>query len=388
MTSRKANYDLLRVLAMLGIILFHHFGNYTPNHFAALTDGFDYDHYFYDFINNTPAIPGSVSKLTLLMDFCYGHFGNGGNYIFMLFTGYFLFGRDVSIPKRLQKAGKVLYAIFFYGIILTLVHFAAMKLFFPFSCYPSYRPLFTLPNWLSGENLWYLQAYGLFLIVILPLLKLFENKLTRQKHLYLALVLIFIRFLAYSKYLPNLWLSSRMLDFIMWYYIGGYLSRYAVALSGKKTVLLALSYLMVYFLYEYYWRYSCGIEYEPADYSYISVMQPFVCCLLFALLAFFLFDHLKLRSARLSRLLGTLSSATIGIYIFHYNVITLSFLLGNSYWWHDWSRRGYFLFAILDSILLFAIGFVLDLFRQKSFARVEAAITKHFFHGTEGACPS
>ena len=38
----------------------------------------------------------------------------------------------------------------------------------------AYRPIFTLPNWLSSSNMWYLQAYGCFILVILPILKLFD----------------------------------------------------------------------------------------------------------------------------------------------------------------------------------------------------------------------
>ena len=174
MAKRKANYDLLRIIAMLGIIMFHHFGSRTPNRFVELSSGFTNSTYFYDFINN---VPGKVSSVSLLMDFCYGHLGNGGNLVFMLLTGYFLFGRKITFPKRVRSAGKVLYAILFYGIVLTLINAALLKFAYPFDCFKGYLPLFTLPNWLSGDNMWYLQAYGIFILVILPLLKLFEEKL-------------------------------------------------------------------------------------------------------------------------------------------------------------------------------------------------------------------
>ena len=37
---------------MSGIIIFHHFGTRTLNHFVKLTNGFTEKSYFYDFINN------------------------------------------------------------------------------------------------------------------------------------------------------------------------------------------------------------------------------------------------------------------------------------------------------------------------------------------------
>ena len=61
-----------------------------------------------------------------------------------------------------------------------LIHWFILARFYPISDYSSYNTIFKLPNWLSGENLWYLQAYGCFILVILPILKLFERKLTRK----------------------------------------------------------------------------------------------------------------------------------------------------------------------------------------------------------------
>lgn len=351
MQKRKANIDLLKILAMLGIILFHHFGNRIPNQFVQLTEGFTAETYFYDFINN---VPGGVSKVSLIMDFCYGHFGDGGNFIFMLITGYFLFGREISFPKRIRTISNVLYAIFFHGVVLTIINIILSR-------------LFTLPNWLSGENLWYLQAYGIFILCVLPLLKLFEDKLTQKTHLCLALSLIFINFLAYSKYLPNIWLSFRLVEFIMCYYIGGYFSKYRLRISTKKLLIFSAIYLVSYFLYEYYWRYFNAKQYEPSQYSYISVMQPFICCIIFALLCFSFFNNMNIPS---SKILSNISSTTIGIYIFHFNFIGISVSIANKYWWHDWSRNGYFLFAIIDSVLLFVIGFLIDSVRLWSYKKI------------------
>ena len=44
---RELNIELLRILAMLCIVLFHHFGNKTPNSFISLPSGFTENSYFY-----------------------------------------------------------------------------------------------------------------------------------------------------------------------------------------------------------------------------------------------------------------------------------------------------------------------------------------------------
>ncbi len=372
MKKRKPNFDLLRVFAIFCIIIFHHFSKNTPTLFITLPAEYDKStHFFYDLINN---IPGSVSKLSLVMDFCYGHFGNGGNLIFMMITGYFLFGREISFPKRIRIVANILYAILFHGIVRTVIDLIILYVYLPLSN-ETYHPIFNLPNWFSGDNMWYLQVYGLFILIVLPILKLFENKLTQKNHLCLVIALIFINFLSYRKYIPNVWLSTKMEHFIMCYYMGGYISRYKVRIRSKKLALYTLIYLAAYFIFEYSWRYSCVTSFKkPLQYSYLDVMQPFVCALIFAVLCFLIAVNIKMPSGVLSKAVESLSVSTIGIYIFHYNCISLSFLFADKFWWHDWSQKGYFIFIILNSILLFIAGYVIDLFRRLSYKRFETAL--------------
>lgn len=372
MEKRNTNFDLLKILAMLGIVLFHHFGTTTPNHFVELADGFSGTTYFYDFLNNTN---GHVTKISLVMDFCYSHLGEGGNFIFMIITGYFLFGRSISFPKRIRKAAGVLYAILFYGIVHTVIHIFMLKYYYPLDSDSTFRPLFSLPNWLGGETLWYLQAFGCFILFVLPLLKLFENKLTQKTHLCLALALLFVPFLAYEKYFPNLLLSKRILQFITFYYVGGYFSKYRVKISSKILIPLGFSYILLFFAYDYYWRFSHTAVYKPSEYSYTYAISPFICCSLYALLLFLIFNNIKVPGL-LAKPVKTLSVSTIGIYCFHYYTISFSFIIADSLGWHHWSGKGFFFFSVMDTLLLFAIGVLLDLVRQYTYKRIEKLASK------------
>ena len=371
--KRKANLDLLRIFAIFIIILFHHFSHNMPAHFITLPANYDPGtNFYYDVINNYYR---EVSKLALVMDFFYGHFGNGGNLIFMTITGYFLFGKKISFPRRVRTVANILYAILFHGIVLTIIYFFMMVRYFPFSSYGSYRPIFNLPNWFSGESLWYLQVYGLFILVVLPILKLFEKRLTQRTHLCLILALVFINFLAYRTYLPNFWLSTKLENFIMCYYLGGYVSKYKVRISSKKLALYSLIYLAAYFIYEYSWRYSCAIAYKNTlQYSYVDVMQPFVCAMIFAFLCFMIAVNIKVPSRILPKAFGSLSASTIGIYIFHYNFISLSYIIADTFWWHDWSQKGFFIFVLINSLFLMISGYVIDLFRRLSYKPFETAL--------------
>ena len=198
---------------------------------------------------------------------------------------------------------------------------------------------------------------------------------TKEKLLILVLALVFINFLSIRKYLRDIWLSTMMEHFIMGYYLGGYVSKYKPRIRTGKLLLAALIYLAAYFTYEYSWRYSCMVAYkQPLQYSYVSVMQPFVCVVIYTFLLFMITVNCKGPSGIFSKILGSISASTIGIYIFHFNFISISFLIADSFWLKDWTQKGYFLFILIDSVILLFAGYLIDLVRRLSYKKFEAAL--------------
>lgn len=356
-TPRQSNIELLRILAMFGIVIFHHFGRKTLCLFNPLPTGFEESAYFYDVINNCTS---SLDFRSLVLDFCYGHFGNGGNLIFMLITGYFLFGKDVNLEKRVKQVIKILFIVVFWGCVLTIATAIVIKYFYPFGGVTSFKPTFNLPNWLSGKNMWYLQAYCIFILIIVPLLKHFEHKIDQKRHKLLIAMLTVLLLSDYQSYIPNIWLSDKILEFVMCYYIGGYVKKYRVKYSLKKLLFILLSYIVCYFLYEYYWRRGMRKLYEPYGYSYVDVMEPLICTLIFAVIVFLIFSKINFSS----RIVNHISRAIPGIYIFHYNMTAICFAFADTYLWHTWSLSRYIVFIIIDSVLLFFMGYLIDLVRQ------------------------
>ena len=59
-------------------------------------------------------------------------------------------------------------------------------------------------------------------------------------------------------------------------------------------------------------------------------------------------------------------------------MISLSFILAETYWWSNWSRKGFFVFVIIDTILLFVAGTLIDLLRQWSYKHVEKRVEALF----------
>lgn len=377
MNRMKTNVSILKCLTMYGIILFHHFSTRIPNRFIKLTDGFKYESYYYDYINN---IRGAVSKVSLIMDFLYGHLGNGGNLIFMFITGYFLFGRKIPYSKRIHTVGKVLFALFFNGVILTFIYYFMFKFFYPSSFNETFRPLFQFPNWISGENQWYLQAYGIFILFVLPVLKLFEPLLNRKTHLYLFLTFVFMKFLAYTVYLPYWLISDKLVDFVMCYYGGGYIANYKNNINWEKISILFCIYIAIFFWYDTYWRSTCSILFAPSEYSYIDVVSPFICCLTYSFLLFLIFVNINVEFHPPLAFIGTafdkLASSTMDVYIFQSKIISLSFTLAETFWWNNWSRKGFLVFSMIDSVIIFSIGFLISLVRQKAYKCFESSLAK------------
>ncbi|MCQ2519893.1 MAG: acyltransferase [Lachnospiraceae bacterium] len=350
---RKSNIELLRIVAMFGIVIFHHFGTKMPNGMVALSEGFGKDSYFYDFVNNSTA---GLDIKTLIFDFLFGHLGNGGNLIFMLITGYFLFGREFGIEKRVKAAKKVLCITLFWGVVLAIVYGILAGFFYPMEGLPSYKPSFNLFSWLCDTNTWYLQAYGVFILLILPILKYFESKIDKKKHWAIIVMLVALCFFDYASFLPNIWISIYLLEFTLCYYIGGYIAKYPNDISLWKLFAMFFGYMALYFVYEFAWRSSMRKMYEPHQYSYVSVMQPFICCLIYAVLLFMIFEKMNFKSKVINRI----AKATPGIYLFHFNLINTVYVIANTFWWKDWSLGGFCKFILIDAVLLFAAGLLID----------------------------
>lgn len=380
--ARNAGLDVLRILAMIGIIIFHHFVWRFTNSFIQLPVGFTSDSYYYDVINNAS---GYIQKTSLFMDFCYAHFGYGCNFVFMLITGYFLFGKPSTFSKRASTAKTIILALAFYGLILTVLYFVILQCIWPHIDPVPITPLFTLPNWLSGDNMWYLQAYGIFILIALPLLKLFEKRLTKKMHASICVALVSIHLFNYQTYLPSLPLSNKIIFFITCYYIGGYVRTYGINLKLKQLVGLLALYIAVFICYDYYWRYSNMILFAPYEYSYAKTMlpiQPFVCAMTFAFLCFAIATKVHIEPGRNAKyILGSISSSTIGIYIFHMSVIQYSFIISNWLWWHDWTTKGFMAFMFIDTLLLFTISYVIELLRQQLTTLVRSKWNKSIPNG-------
>lgn len=253
-----------------------------------------------------------------------------------------------------------------------------MKNCYPFSADESFRPIFNLPNWFSGDNLWYLQMYGIFILVVLPILKLFEDKLTQKVHLCLILALFFPNFLGFILHLPGIWLFNKIEHIIMCYYLGGYVSKYKVRISMWKLLAAFAAYLVFYFVFDYIWRYSCAVTYQPLQYSFTDVMQPTICVVTYSFLVFMIAVNIAGPSGFMSKALESLSSSTIGIYIFHSEFLSISFILAETFWWKDWSQKGYFLFILINSFFLLLAGHLIDIFRRLSYEKIEAALVDLF----------
>lgn len=160
---RSSNLELLRIVAMLGIVLSH------------------YHFYLGNLIASNPTSSMSIYHYAIGMG------GKIGINIFMLITGYFMCLQDISLKKYL----KLLLMVYFYNIIIQgsfmlfgdypINSSTLLTMFFPF------RKIH--PDSFITDFLWF--------YLFIPFVSLLVKNMTRQQHLKL-IVLSLIMFVGYN----------------------------------------------------------------------------------------------------------------------------------------------------------------------------------------------
>ncbi|MCS9990596.1 acyltransferase family protein [Weissella confusa] len=177
---RKSNFEALRVVAMLMIIMFHSVIDIvtTPKGSPLATN------------------PEVVGAMRFIMDF----FGNGGVTLFAMISGYFLISSKNDQPalKRASDSAVKFAGLALYnGVVVTTVIALALAVINKLNLVnlDSILPdnIFTDLNTVFGfaGGYWYLSAYFVLLIFLKPLNNFLNNLKTRSAFFYLLGVVVF-----------------------------------------------------------------------------------------------------------------------------------------------------------------------------------------------------
>lgn len=366
-SKRFSNFELLRIFAMTSIVLCH-FIMAASRYLETISDT-----YFYYFCM-----------------FFKGWTGAFGNILFMLISGYFLCTSDFKWQKVLKFWLNVFSVSAVCGLVFYILKIPCRdyNLLESNDFLASARPVTTVeflkslaPTLLGAA--WYASKYFVFLILS-PFCRLLLDKLDRQKHFYLLVIMFILG--TVTKMIPaqRLYDPASLFYFIFAYYLAAYIRFYEPALfsSKNKNLILGLLCLIIFaswnvFLTVFVSRHP---ELEPYKrFFHITELHMFPIWIS----AVFIFNFFRLLRTGHSRVINAVSASTFDVYLLHTN-----FALG-PFMWHAILHMNYLLksdypfTALLAIPGIFAVSMILHQLRivliERPVFPILEALGKHLF---------
>lgn len=314
--DRDSTFEVLRIIAMLGIIFDHLSVHGLPVFNPPYTDVGQY----------------------LLHLIPFDIFGNIGNFIFIFISGWFLTGKSFSW----KKLGTLWLQIYSTSVIITaLVYFFKLQIVnyadigrlmiegFDATARTITKKSFIislLPFYYSSN--WYGSAYTLFFI-LLPLIDKLVVNLSRREHKYYTFLLII---LAQTKLFrgETVFNISNVIIFIAGYFLIKYVKLYEPDFlkNKKRNALIAGSLLIVHWLYKLaccfiFYRAELSNKYLPL---FISRIPDHIACFIPMIIGLMIFLNMKDIKIPQNKIVNLIASTTFGIYLIHENPLI-------NYWW-------------------------------------------------------
>ena len=305
--EKQSNFELLRIVAMLMIIIFHSLVN-----FVGTRDS--------QYISNNIELGGVLLMLRYV-------FGQLGVILFAMISGYFLISArekknpfERAMATAVKFAGMLLYNGVIISVVIAVIYMAVRKLGLVGPVF--YELINTTRNIFDDSHLifgylggfWYLSVYFLLLVVINPLNR-FLNKLTDNRT-FLALIIVIIFVSVLFKFTLFLSLGRDAINaatIFVGYLLGGYMRKFDPLQHVKSRYLWAgiIMFIAYYMLaHEFLARvlHVWSFDAKPAVGFFIGYPGYVLAAIIFAL-----FMRLKFSSKSVNSLAGT----TLFVYICH-----------------------------------------------------------------------
>lgn len=322
--GRSSNFELLRIVCML-LIIVHHFGAH-----GVFAEGLP--------LTNQKLIQSFITVGKLAVN------------VFVLISGYFL----VKSKFRLSKLIKLILQTIFFTVILYAVSCIWCEVEFDWKqLLYNFFPISTRRNW-------FIQIY-VILYALSPFINKVINACSKTEHLLLISILLIAQLI--FPYITNFFPQSELLWFITLYLMASYIRLYPNKTTELKRinlpVFIASFALMVY-------------AYLELKQSYFAMSH--IVCAISSLSLFCLFKNIKMPNIKVINLI---SSTTLGVYLFHDNIYI------NKTLWNEIIHCGFHaqlslfpLYIIVMVITVFAMGMIIDFIRQLIFIGIEKLIKK------------
>lgn len=351
--KRMANYELLRILAMVMVVVMH---------FLTWSDSLP--------AMDMPLI-GSRVLGALMESFCLVAVN-----VYVLISGYF----GVNSSFKPTRAVSLLCQVWFYTLLILAVFTAAgiPTALSGHGIYGLIQYLFPIET----EHYWFITAYFM-LYLLTPVLHQGVRHMSRRQ-LQIAIGCLLILLSGIKSVSPVVFVFDRygydLPWFICVYLVAAYLRLYGSDFFEKKGWLVyVVSCLAGFGLHLTMWflgqRWDCFHYYFTVPFHY-----NFIFCLTGAIGLFYGFSHVQIREGRLAGAIRKMGSLSLGIYLLHEHIDLRAL-------WYGWIQRlinpmekggiGFFLGELFLSVgILFAAGMIIDWLRSRLFLAVTRKLSK------------
>lgn len=312
---RSSNFELLRIIAMIMIIIYHIVFHCI---ICQLTDLKSIER-----MNNGwfchPLWYKKMLALEIIMPF-----GIISNAIFMIIAGYFGINKDNDL-KRIEKTGKKL---IFQSLFVTiwLVLFSAILYQLNKNDYLSMIDLYHFNN-----SSWYVGYYFLIILISYIFLNKYLKKFTKQEYLTFLIILFSLLSFSWTKNLMDSFANglSILSTGIFLYSLGGYIKKYNPFKDFNVFVFIGIIIIANIFLCISFYNTTINNidNYNLSDSTkkYVYIFPNFennnYIIIIIAICMFEIFRRIKIKNNRIVNFIG---ASTFMIYLIHDNAFFYS----------------------------------------------------------------
>lgn len=340
--NRKSGIELLKVLALFGIVMCH-----TYTSFSLAIDEKSGVAFFDEYYLST--IEYFIFQIVIT-------FGYLGNMIFFVCTSWFL------CDQKESKREKIIYIIIcaiIISIIYIIIDYLGGGEITAFDIFKAITPI-------SSQLYWYMTAYVMMYFIFPYLNNLFVS-ISKKEHFVLAIFVFTIYYLI--SYFTNreLFFTSKIIDFISAYIIVSYIKKYHYEICDNiriNTMIFIITSLAFYTLI------FINFAIVPIELEWHKMYNPFFLIMSFSALNIVRKINFK------SSLINTVSAMSMFIYMFHasyyfnINIIDkLSSIILNDYGL-NYIVPKIFLTSLIVFILAFSMSLLFNLLFRKFAAQL------------------
>lgn len=339
-SSRNINFEILRNVAMLFIVIYH-----ILYHGVQLKETI--------IIPNLVSVPNFIVSQYLLTvcSICVN--------LYVLITGYFMFDKSFKSIRFL----KVWFLAVFYGLIITAtIHFFNPEKVSLLKVVSSLRPI-------GMGNYWFVKQY-LGLLIASPLLGYVATTITK-KQFKILLIVFFILGTNFTQYIGSLPFGDALVFergfsfiwFVCLFFTGAYIRRFGFRYSSFKYFFILSLLVCLYTVGRvvlFHFLFHKNLHFFNYDYNGF----PYLLAVLF----FSWIKNHHFKENALSNLLVKMAPYTFAVYLIHDNKFIRSYLYSwggvnpdilNSAWMIP--------HIIIFSLLVFLVCILIDVLRERLF---------------------